>query len=201
VADTIPDQIAIDVLLSIRPITELYLDLDASSIMTIGAGGKVKQVIIEDRNDPRIWDTQNAKLLSIQILNASAFQHVTGSLPPPSPVTLETYSAQSLPFYNAWNERPPKGIRGLHGIQSISESSDISANDSALELRKCGRKATVMYVRSFVVITLLKLRDIASAPVVTCSAKTINQHFFQDRAKYAKKAHRKFLVSIRQVRE
>jgi hypothetical protein len=96
---------------------------EASRVLTLGAGGTIKQQIEADTNDPRIWDVHNGKLLCIHFLNSAHFEAVTGLLPPPTPVTAEVYAAEGLPFYELYTEKYSSvGINsGLITIKSLGQ--------------------------------------------------------------------------------
>lgn len=57
---------------------------------------------------PHFWDWTASRFINIQLLNAVAFESVTGLAVPPSPVTLEEYTKAkilSLSFYPSDDER------------------------------------------------------------------------------------------------
>jgi hypothetical protein len=96
------------------------LDRDQTSL-GIGAGGTISQSIEEDTNDPRIWDTGNAKLINIQIINCTAFETITGCVAPPTPVSAQTYASLGLPFYELFREKLSM-ISGAFGkVKTLSE--------------------------------------------------------------------------------
>jgi hypothetical protein len=71
-----------------------------SPLLEVGAGARIRQRIIPDEEDPRSWDTNSARLINIQIINAEAYPHITGLQLPPftHPVSFETYVERNLPF-------------------------------------------------------------------------------------------------------
>ena len=56
----------------------------------IAAGGSLQQTIKKDRYPPSTWHKEAVIVFNVQILNAQVFQAITGSKPPPSPITAET---------------------------------------------------------------------------------------------------------------
>ena len=74
--------------------------------LTMGAGGTIKQTIVPDKNNPRIWDTASAKLINIQLVNSTAFELITGLATPNTPVSYMTYVSAGLPFYDIYKENP-----------------------------------------------------------------------------------------------
>jgi hypothetical protein len=96
-------------------------NIEHSFSLSIGIGGSIKQNINKDSNDPSIWDTANAKLLNIQIINSVAFELITGMMTPKTPVSYQTYINARLPFYDLYQEKPTD-ISGSFGrVKTISE--------------------------------------------------------------------------------
>jgi hypothetical protein len=89
--------------------------------MSLGAGGLIKQSILRDPHPSDAWDTDNTAMFNIQLLSAEVFQHVTGTAPPPSPVTAETYAAAGLSFFEIQGEGN-SGVKGLFSdVKSVGE--------------------------------------------------------------------------------
>lgn len=57
-----------------------------------------------DHNDPRIWDSENAVLVNVQLLNSLDFSRVTGLRPPPTPITRQQYREEGIPWYKIYEE-------------------------------------------------------------------------------------------------
>ena len=89
--------------------------------MGIAAGGLIEQSILEDTNDPGVWEVNNGTIFNVQILNSAAFEAVTGKAPPETPVTAKTYAENGYPYYEIYDEKP-SGIKGdFSGVQSVAE--------------------------------------------------------------------------------
>ena len=69
-----------------------------------GAGGLISQHLEPDENNPRIWDIANSKMLNVQIVNSNDFYVITGNPPPPTPVDVQTYRTQNVPFLDDYTE-------------------------------------------------------------------------------------------------
>jgi len=78
----------------------------------MGAGGEVVQNIEPDRNDPRMWDVANSKLLNIHLIDSRTFKLVSNIDPPQKPITPEQYHEMGLPFYQLQPEKS-KGTKVL----------------------------------------------------------------------------------------
>jgi hypothetical protein len=76
-----------------------------------GAGAQIFQNINPDKQDPRLWNIEAAKLLSIQVLNLEVFERIMGVPPPPTPISLATYQQADIPFLEGYRETSPP-IRG-----------------------------------------------------------------------------------------
>lgn len=89
--------------------------------MGIAAGGRVKQTIRKDDNDPTIWDPDNGTVFEVQILNSAVFEAVTGKAPPETPITAKTYASYGFPYYDIYEEKS-SGIKGnFSAIRSVAE--------------------------------------------------------------------------------
>jgi hypothetical protein len=88
--------------------------------LTIGAGGTIKQTIVADKNNPRIWDFASAKLINIQLINSTAFELITGLVTPYTPVNYKTYVSAGLPFYDTYKEEPISVSVSFSKVKTIS---------------------------------------------------------------------------------
>ena len=92
---------------------DLVLHLNLPTASGIGAGGKIRQNIKRDTNNPRIWDVANAKLLNVQILDSAAFGLVTGVAPPNAPMSAGRYKEMGAVFFQLQQEEDKE--RGVAG--------------------------------------------------------------------------------------
>ena len=75
--------------------------------MGIGAGGRIKQQIIEDPYGVESWDETAFREVPIHIVNSAVYKQITGLEPPPSPITLAHYQACRIPWYSDYKEETP----------------------------------------------------------------------------------------------
>ncbi|KAG2074939.1 hypothetical protein BDR04DRAFT_1070838 [Suillus decipiens] len=94
-------------------------------VMSFGAGGTIKQAIIKDHNNPRIWDVERARVFNVQVLNAAHFEHITNMMAPPTPVDVKVYAKAGLPFFDIFNEVPTD----IHGYDIFKMTKSISTLD------------------------------------------------------------------------
>lgn len=94
-------------------------------MMSVAAGGTIKQSIIEDKNDPRVWNTDKVKLINVQIINSALFEEITGMAMPPTPVSLQTYVSKGLPFFDIYNETPTNVTGSFGNVRTVSEMDSV----------------------------------------------------------------------------
>jgi hypothetical protein len=81
-----------------------------------------------DKSDPRMWDTERAMVIYIQLLNTLHFASITGYRPPGAPITEEEYRAEGLPWFKIYDEYIPAanteaGHRAFKGIHTLHEQA------------------------------------------------------------------------------
>lgn len=101
---------------------------EMTTTMSFGVGGTIKQTIVEDCNNPRIWDVGRAKIFNVQVLNAAQFEHITKMMAPPTPIDIKTYTAAGLPFFDIFNEVPTD----VHGSAVFKKVKTVSEMDQML---------------------------------------------------------------------
>ncbi|CUS10525.1 unnamed protein product [Tuber aestivum] len=82
--------------------------------MGLAAGGRISQKIHPDPLPKNSYNSNNARVLNIQILNSIAFETCTGMLTPETPITTESYAKAGLPFYRIYEEEG-EGVYGFSG--------------------------------------------------------------------------------------
>ncbi|KAH8744419.1 hypothetical protein F5882DRAFT_446538 [Hyaloscypha sp. PMI_1271] len=94
--------------------------------LSVGVGGSITQHIERDKNDPRIWDVANSKILNIQIIDSTTFKLVTGLDPPKTPVTAELYKKMGLPFYRlSRDDGKEDGVAGsFSGLVGVADGAN-----------------------------------------------------------------------------
>lgn len=99
---------------------------DQGPELTFGVGAEIQQAIIPDVQDPKMWDTARARLLSIQILNSAQFESLTGMPIPPLPIPFEEYLKRGLHFIASPNTKDIQddNISALATLQPATYSSE-----------------------------------------------------------------------------
>jgi tetratricopeptide (TPR) repeat protein len=120
------------------------LSLPSSAVkleMGIAAGGSIKQQIQRDTFGADAWDSSAKRMVIIRIVNSAAFQKITGKPPPETPVTLETYQAKRMPWFDSYDEAvesvtPARKFSFLKTVAAIARlrGKDISDDHASIEV-------------------------------------------------------------------
>jgi tetratricopeptide (TPR) repeat protein len=109
--------------------------------MGIAAGGSIKQQIQRDTFGADAWDSSAKRMVIIRIVNSAAFQKITGKPPPETPVTLETYQAKRMPWFDSYDEAvesvtPARKFSFLKTVAAIARlrGKDISDDHASIEV-------------------------------------------------------------------
>jgi hypothetical protein len=94
-------------------------------VMGIGAGGRMKQKIYPDRYGLDVWDETRFAALTVHIVNSEDYRALTGSNPPPTPVTAKQYTDHGLPWFDLYDE----------------EAGDLPAADRLVSVKSVGETA------------------------------------------------------------
>lgn len=88
--------------------------------MGLAAGGEIKQNIKKNGVSPKLWDSGATIAICAHVFNSQDFYQITGSAPPPCPVTAAHYAAAGLPFFEMDEEHSK--ISGQFGmLKSVNE--------------------------------------------------------------------------------
>jgi hypothetical protein len=75
------------------------LALECRADMGLGMGGQMRQEIYVDVRDFADWDRTQRSRCFVHLLNSLAWRSVTGTEPPPTPVTAAEYTRAGLPWF------------------------------------------------------------------------------------------------------
>ncbi len=102
--------------------------------MGLGAGGRMKQEIYEDRNDPEVWDLNDTSRCFIHLCNALVWREITGTNPPHPPVTAEEYERHGLPWFDFYRDDVPalQGSKILAGVKTVATMSKEKGDQAVL---------------------------------------------------------------------
>jgi len=91
--------------------------------MGLSAGGKMKQKIYPDSYGIDTWDPQSFGRLYVHIVNSMMYREITGSEPPPTPVTAREYAEHGLPWFDLYDQEKAAIEESdvLSGVKSTGE--------------------------------------------------------------------------------
>jgi tetratricopeptide (TPR) repeat protein len=92
--------------------------------MGISRGGSVKQQIYRDHYGVQSWNETAKRMLNIRIVNSDLFHEITGEDAPESPITMEAYKEQGIPWFDKYDESaesvaPAKRFTAVKGVATI----------------------------------------------------------------------------------
>jgi hypothetical protein len=93
-----------------------------SPLLDVAAGGKIRQRIVPDEEDPRSWNTDDACLININITRAEFFTSVTGFQQPLRPYAFDTYQDRNMPFAPDSDDQQARLEYGLSRIKPRTQS-------------------------------------------------------------------------------
>lgn len=102
--------------------------------MGLGAGGRMKQKIYRDPHGLKTWDGNNTSRVFVHIVNSELFREITGSAPPPSPVTAREYAASGLPWYDLYDESA-KAVSATETLAAVKSVKELDEEISAVPLQ------------------------------------------------------------------
>ena len=71
--------------------------------MGLGAGGEIQQELYPDDHPLSNWCTEPIGQIWLHLVGARQWRALTGSTPPPTPVTAEEYDAHGLPWFDYYD--------------------------------------------------------------------------------------------------
>ena len=74
-----------------------------STMLGVGAGGRIRQEIYRDPFTKDDWQRTPAARCWIHLVSAADWRSITGEVPPPTPVTPERYNAAGLPWFDYYD--------------------------------------------------------------------------------------------------
>jgi hypothetical protein len=101
---------------------------DGGAPMGLAAGGRMRQQIAIDGHGTGAWDMSRATLVDLRLCNSADWRAITGEEPPPTPISVETYNAHGLPWFELYSERgdvaPSAALPGVHSLSELPESTE-----------------------------------------------------------------------------
>jgi len=106
---------------SINMIDECVAVAGAAADMGLGAGGKMRQQIFEDKYGLEVWDQNNKNRVYVHLANSLAWRAITKQEPPNAPFTPADYQRYNFPWFDYYEDgaKALKATKGLKNIKSI----------------------------------------------------------------------------------
>ena len=111
----------------------------AGAAMGLGAGGTMKQKIYPDRYGIDTWDAGHFGRVTVHIVNSEQFRQLTGSDPPPSPVSAKTYTDHGLPWFELYDDAksavaPPESTRRIKSVAERDRERGKPVEDPSVDV-------------------------------------------------------------------
>ncbi|KAH8817860.1 hypothetical protein DL96DRAFT_1751790 [Flagelloscypha sp. PMI_526] len=99
--------------------------------MGLAAGGKIVQTIYKDQDSPIIYDDENPSRVFIHTVSTIAWEMITGTVCPITPITPALYKAHDYPWYSIYEEGLPavNPTGKFDNIQSVHQMDYVSATE------------------------------------------------------------------------
>ena len=96
----------------------------AGEEMGLGAGGKMKQKIYEDKHGIEAWDPDDYGRVYVHIVNSLMYREITGEEAPPTPVTAKLYAERGYPWFDLYDEHlddmaAPDALKDVKSIKEM----------------------------------------------------------------------------------
>lgn len=90
--------------------------------MSMAAGGRMIQSIVEDSRSVEVYDTDRSARCFVHIVDALQWSRITGQPQPQSPITKETYRRFGIPWFFLFDDGPAvKPSGAFDKVKSIGE--------------------------------------------------------------------------------
>ena len=95
----------------------------------------MRQKIYPDPHGVATWDPDNLGRVSVYIVNSEQYQDMTGSPPPSSPISAETYTEWGLPWFDLYDEdlgdvAAPDRLKGVRSVDDIQRARNEQLPDT-----------------------------------------------------------------------
>ena len=119
----------------------------AGSVMGLAAGGRMRQEIYADEYGLRSWKVDPARAVHVDLVDALAFEAVTGIRAPAPPVDAATYTAHGLPWFDLLDPTR-RDIAAAERLACVRSIADLE-----------GRRDATLPIPEHQIRRLLRLRE------------------------------------------
>jgi len=108
-------------LYNLDEIGEMPVACAASADMGLGAGGKMKQQIFEDKYGFDVWDLDHKNRVFVHLANSFAWRSITKEEPPTVPFTPSEYKSHGFPWFDYYQDdrQALAATMKMKGVKSI----------------------------------------------------------------------------------
>ena len=91
--------------------------------MGLAAGGKMKQKIYPNAYGFDTWDQESFGRVYVHIVNSMMYREITGTEPPPTPISARQYTQHGLPWFDLYDQEKAtvEASNLLSGVKSTGE--------------------------------------------------------------------------------
>jgi hypothetical protein len=118
--------------------------------MGLGAGGRMRQEIYADEYGPDSWEPQPTATVHVDLVDAMAFEALTGLAAPPPVADARTYTEFGLPWFDLYDPRR-ENVRAANRLAGVRSIADLEA-----------REEDPLPIPEAQVVRLLRLRQVKS---------------------------------------
>lgn len=108
--------------------TCLCLGEAKSADMGLAPGGEMRQEIYDDPYQPNDWCHDVSSRCFVHICNSQRWYNVTGTAPPPTPVTAKRYTQAGLPWFEYYGD-PAATLKGAEKLQWLKSVADMKKSE------------------------------------------------------------------------
>ena len=108
--------------------------------MGIGAGGKMKQKVYHDPYGLDTWNASHYEMVTIYLVNSIQYQTITGTEPPPTPISAQLYTQFGLPWFEIYDEEAAdiaatETLSNVKPTQTVTEAKETEHSTSEKSLQ------------------------------------------------------------------
>lgn len=93
--------------------------------MGLGAGGRMRQQIYQDKRPLADWDAELAKRCFVHLCNSAVWREITGNPPPQPPLTAVEYKRAGLPWFAYYDESAAAALPGSDRLRTVKSVAQI----------------------------------------------------------------------------
>lgn len=100
--------------------------------MGIGAGGRIRQRVYPDTYGIDCWDVTSAQSVLVYIVNSIQFERITGTKPPPTPISAKDYTDAGFPWFELYDETMGD-VAASDSLRSVKSVRDVAVEKGTAE--------------------------------------------------------------------